>query len=141
MILKLILLLSIVLVAAEGCPHESFKKKHICENCDFDDALAKAEATNAARKGKPTNKETVFAIPSGSKWTEETSGDQQVCRLNEAVTCYDFRKTGKGEFTDYKQGTGRAVHDAGQKNGHYEKDLAGACNAKNQKTWTKIEKK
>lgn len=136
--LSLILSFAFLVKRASGCPQYAFQRKHICDGCDFGQALSKAIDTNQSRNPRrQTNIETVFVPSANSSWRQEEARGQGVCKLETEVTCYDFRKSGGGQFTDYRQGTGRAVHNSSH--GHYEKDLAGACNAHRGK-WLPIKK-
>lgn len=142
MMFKFLLLLSIVSVTVliehtEGCPQPDFIRKHTCDGCNLQQALAKAEDTNSRRKRPQTVRtETVFIVSnSNDAWeSSDVNPAQEVCKTKETVPCYNFRKNGLGQFNEYKLGNGRGFHDA--THGHYEYKFDGACIVKGK--WIKV---
>lgn len=132
---KFILLFSIVFIViliehTEGtCPHSNFVEKHTCTKCDVHQAKEKAKSTNDSRKKKKVlvQTETVFIVNGDNDDIWQEHGD--ICKLKDAVECFDFRKNGVGVFTQYRKGAGHAYHNI-KKRGHYEHGMSGACDNK-----------
>lgn len=126
-LLLLIVLIAILIEHTKGnqtpCPQSDFLRKHTCANCDVHQAKEKAESTNKSRKKKKyrVKIETVFIVDAHGPWREH----DDLCKTDSLITCYDFRKNGKGKFTQYRKGHGHANHN--KEHGHYEHKTTGAC--------------